>query len=49
MAETVTAHLRLVPPAASPAAGRRPALHDLGLTPFIFLVAPVLARIRSAA
>ena len=39
MAETVTAHPRLVPTAGSPSGRRRPAQHDLGLTLFIFLVA----------
>jgi hypothetical protein len=39
MAETTTGHLRLVPTAGSPSGRGRPALHDLGLTLFIFLVA----------
>lgn len=39
MAETTTGHLRLVPTAGSPSGRGRSALHDLGLTLFIFLVA----------
>lgn len=39
MAETNTGHLRLVRTAGSPSGRRRPALDDLGLTLFIFLVA----------
>jgi len=39
MDEAITGHLRLVPTAGSPSGRGRPALHDLGLTLFIFLVA----------
>lgn len=39
MARTVTAHLRLVAAAGWASGPRHPALHDLGLTLFIFLVA----------
>jgi hypothetical protein len=50
MAETITGHLRLVPTAGSPSGRCRPALHDLGLTLFIFLVAafPLASAIAGA-